>query len=160
MITGKGESLAAAASHSASFEPWPLLPGVLELPDGRRVRGRGRSRPPADHVRPDQTYYLTGRRPPTPTWDAEWVRWPDFLLPMDWQGTRRLFERAHEQACSQRVEVVCHGGRGRTGTALACLTVLAGCPAGDAVRYVRAHYDPRAVETPWQRAFVHWFARH
>jgi len=52
------------------------------------------------------------------------------------------------------VEVACSGGRGRTGTTLACLAVLDGVPAIDAVRYVRQHYHPRAVETPWQRRYV------
>lgn len=45
-------------------------------------------------------------------------------------------------------------GAGRTGAALACLAVLDGVPAGDAVAYVREHYDARAVETPWQRRYV------
>jgi protein-tyrosine phosphatase len=55
------------------------------------------------------------------------------------------------------VEVACGGGLGRTGTALACLAVLDGVPAGEAVAYVREHYHPRAVETPWQRRFVRRF---
>jgi len=39
-------------------------------------------------------------------------------------------------------------------TALACIAVLDGVPSSAAVAFVRAHYDPRAVETPWQRRFV------
>ncbi|NUP61376.1 MAG: protein phosphatase, partial [Nonomuraea sp.] len=58
----------------------------------------------------------------------------------------------------ERVEVACGGGRGRTGTALACLAVLDGVPAAEAVRYVRSHYDRHAVETPWQRRFVARFS--
>jgi len=49
------------------------------------------------------------------------------------------------------------GGRGRTGTALACLAVLDGAPAADAVAYVRQHYSPDAVETPEQASFVTGF---
>ena len=45
-------------------------------------------------------------------------------------------------------------GHGRTGTSLACLAVLDGVPAAEAVAYVRARYDHRAVETPWQRRYV------
>lgn len=45
-------------------------------------------------------------------------------------------------------------GHGRTGTPLACLAVLDGVPAAEAVTYVRARYDHRAVETPWQRRYV------
>jgi protein-tyrosine phosphatase len=46
------------------------------------------------------------------------------------------------------------GGSGRTGTALACLAVLDGTPATDAVAYVRKYYSPDAVETPEQASFV------
>jgi len=46
------------------------------------------------------------------------------------------------------------GGRGRTGTALACVAVLDGVPADQAVDYVRRHYHPDAVETEEQRQFV------
>ena len=56
------------------------------------------------------------------------------------------------------VEIACGGGRGRTGTALACLAVLDGVPPTEAVRYVRDHYAPDAVETPWQRRYVRRFA--
>jgi len=36
------------------------------------------------------------------------------------------------RAETERVEVACTGGRGRTGTALACMAVLDGVPATDA----------------------------
>ncbi len=65
---------------------------------------------------------------------------------------------AWERARTQRVEVACGGGRGRTGTALACIAVLDGVPADDAVAFVRRHFDPHAVETPWQRRYVARFA--
>jgi protein-tyrosine phosphatase len=52
------------------------------------------------------------------------------------------------------VEIACRGGRGRTGTALACLAVIDGVPATRAVAFVRRHYDQRAVETPWQKRYV------
>ena len=38
--------------------------------------------------------------------------------------------------------------------ALACLAVLDGAPAADAVAYVRQHYSPDAVETLEQASFV------
>ncbi|WP_235875244.1 phosphatase domain-containing protein [Saccharopolyspora aridisoli] len=55
------------------------------------------------------------------------------------------------------MELSCGGGRGRTGTALACLAVLDGVHPGEAVSFVRAHYQPSAVETPWQRRYVRGF---
>jgi protein-tyrosine phosphatase len=62
-----------------------------------------------------------------------------------------------ERTVGERVEIACPGGRGRTGTALACLAVLDGLPGREAVAYVRRHYDPRSVERPWQRRFVTGF---
>ncbi|WP_285502026.1 hypothetical protein [Streptomyces sp. NBRC 13847] len=58
---------------------------------------------------------------------------------------------------TERVEVACAGGRGRTGTALACLAVLDGVPAALAVQFVRRNYEAHAVETPWQKRYVRRF---
>jgi protein-tyrosine phosphatase len=58
----------------------------------------------------------------------------------------------------QRVEVACAGGTGRTGTVIACMAILAGHQADDAVNWTRRHYRPRAVETPGQRRWINWFA--
>ena len=52
------------------------------------------------------------------------------------------------------VEIGCLGGHGRTGTALACLAILTGIPADEAVPWVRANYCARGVETIEQEAFV------
>jgi protein-tyrosine phosphatase len=61
---------------------------------------------------------------------------------------------APARAPTERVELGCAGGVGRTGTALAVLAVLSGVPAVEAVGWVRRHYHRRAVETPWQRRWV------
>ena len=88
-------------------------------------------------------------------WAAVWVHWPDFWLPFDRQAASDAFTLAHQRALAgERVEVACGGGRGRTGTALACIAPLAGVPAAQAVQWVRENYDPKAVETPWQRRCV------
>ena len=52
------------------------------------------------------------------------------------------------------MEIACGGGRGRTGTALACIAVLDGVPGREAAAFVRERYGARAVETPWQRRYV------
>ncbi|WP_436984514.1 protein-tyrosine phosphatase family protein [Streptomyces sp. enrichment culture] len=134
--------------------------GVLRLPSGRSVRGRG-LRHPLDPTAPLPSYgvYLLGHRPPETPWPSEWVRWPDFRLPADPEAARTALTGAWERAAGERVEIACGGGRGRTGTALACVAVLDGVPAAEAVAYVRRYYDRRAVETPWQRRFVRRFAR-
>lgn len=128
--------------------------GVLRLPSGRLVRGRGLNRPAPTGLQPGFGIYLLGRVPPAVQWPSRWVRWPDFWLPADRAQAREVLREAWERAATERVEVACGGGRGRTGTALACLAIIDGVPADQAVAFVRRHYDPRAVETPWQRRYV------
>ncbi|MBQ0927623.1 protein-tyrosine phosphatase family protein [Saccharopolyspora endophytica] len=132
-------------------------PGVLALPSGRLVRGRGLRRPLPDGPRPEFALHLLGRRPTSVEWDSRWVRWPDFRLPTDRADAADALREAWGRAPGERVELACGGGRGRTGTALACLAILDGVPPGEAVAFVRAHYHPRAVETPWQRRYVRGF---
>ena len=129
-------------------------PGVLRLPSGRLVRGRALRRPLPGGEPPDFGLYLLGSPPPPVDWDSRWVRWPDFRLPTDRIEAAVALREVWTRADRERVEVACAGGRGRTGTALACLAVIDGVPAHDAVGYVRAAYDARAVETPWQRRYV------
>ena len=132
----------------------PGDPGVLRLPSGRLIRGRGLSRPAPAGPPPAFALYLLGHEPPAVGWEYRWVRWPDFGLPADSAAARAALGEAWQRAERERVEVACAGGQGRTGTALACLAVIDGVPNRDAVAYVRAHYSPRAVETPWQRRYV------
>jgi protein-tyrosine phosphatase len=136
-------------------EGWdPTTSGVLMLPSGRRVRGRGLGAPVPPGPLPELGVYLLGRAPEPVPWDSRWVRWPDFRLPADPAELRVTLLQAWERAADERVELACHGGTGRTGTALACLAVLDGVPPAGAVAFVREHYRRRAVETPAQRRFV------
>jgi len=132
-------------------------PGVLALPSGRLVRGRGLRRPLPAGPLPEFGVYLLGSAPPPVGWESVWVPWPDFRLPRDPAALRAALEQAWTRAAGERVEVACGGGRGRTGTGLACLAVLDGVPADEAVAYVRARYDRRAVETPGQARLVRGF---
>ena len=139
-------------------ETWdPGAAGVLTLPSGRTVRGRGLRRPFPPGAVPGLSVFLLGTQPPEEPWEVRWLRWPDFRLPSSSAEARAVLGEAWERAGSERVEVACGGGRGRTGTALACLAVLDGVPPGSAVDFVRRQYDPRAVETPWQRRYVRRF---
>lgn len=129
----------------------------MTLPSGRLVRGRGLREPMPSGYPPAFGVYLLGSAPPEFGWECRWVRWPDFRLPADEAYARRVLTEAWERSGRERVEIACMGGKGRTGTALACVAVLDGVPAEEAVAFVRAHYHPRAVETPWQRSFVRRF---
>lgn len=129
--------------------------GLVILPDGRRVRGRGlRNGPPATDELPDFGLYLIGKPYEAARWTSRWVRWPDFRLPHDRSDAIDAILEAHDRAATHRVELACDGGIGRTGTAIALLARLSGVPAVDAVAWTRSHYRAGAVETPWQRRFV------
>lgn len=132
--------------------------GILSLPSGRLVRGRGLCRPLPDDTLPEFGVYLLNKRPAPVPWEARWIRWPDFGLPTDRHDVQDALREAWCRTADMRVEIACAGGRGRTGTALACLAVLDGVPARQAVAYVREHYNRRAVETPLQRRYVTRFA--
>ncbi|WP_420752654.1 protein-tyrosine phosphatase family protein [Rhodococcus sp. O3] len=135
--------------------PWdPAAAGVLRLPSGRLVRGRGLRHPLPDGPLPTFAVYLQRREPPPTPWPSRWVRWPDFRLPTDHVDAAAAIHEAWERAAGERVEIACSGGLGRTGTVLACLAVLDGVPRREAVAFVREHYSSRAVETPWQRRYV------
>jgi len=130
---------------------------VIALPSGRLVRGRGLRHPAPAGEPPQLGLYLLARAPAPVAWEAVWVRWPDFRLPSHPDDAEWALRLAWERSAHERVEVACRGGRGRTGTALACLAILDGVAPDEAVAFVRRHYSAHAIETPGQRRFVRTF---
>jgi hypothetical protein len=93
-----------------------------------------------------------------PPWPHAHADWPDFGVPEDVDVFRRALTDLLDRArTGESVEVGCLGGHGRTGTTLACLAVLTGTPAGEAVAWVRANYCEKAVETDKQEELVATF---
>jgi hypothetical protein len=137
------------------MDTWDPLPGVVELPSGRRVRGRPlRGRTAARAPAPHFGAYLLARPPSGLAWEHRWVKCGDFRTPSDTEATLAILQEVLARADVERVEVGCAGGIGRTGLALSVLAILDGVSPDDAVDWVRRHYHPRAVETPWQRRWV------
>ncbi|MEV0678796.1 protein-tyrosine phosphatase family protein [Actinosynnema sp. NPDC050436] len=138
----------------------PPLTGSIVLPDGTWVRGRGLRHPRPEGPVPGFGLYLgtdrlRARHDDGLTWPHEWLDWPDFRLPRDREQAVHRIRALHDRARSgEVVEVACDGGRGRTGTVVACLAVLSGVAPSDAVAWARQHYHRSAVETPWQRRWV------
>ncbi len=90
-----------------------------------------------------------------PPWPHDHVDWPDGGVPLEpstlFSALRTVLSRAR---ASERVEIGCLGGHGRTGTAVACLAVICGSPPSQAVAWVRANYCPSAIESAEQESFV------
>jgi hypothetical protein len=133
-------------------------PGTqVTFPDGTSVYALNIDSRNGSYPPPDFGLYLDWRW--RPTWNAVVIPWEDFE---ELEDTASLFEQvrvAFERAkIGQWVEIGCLAGCGRTGTALACMAVLAGIPAQDAVRWVRTNYDQDAVETSDQIDLVGKFA--
>lgn len=84
--------------------------------------------------------------------------WPDYgevSLPFGfWQD---MYKYITEN--KKRLLVVCTGGHGRTGTALACLLVMSGLNAKDAVEWLRTNYCKDAVETTVQFKYIEYIER-
>src|SRR5713226_8339044 len=118
--------------------------GLVTLPSGLRVRGRrqGDTVSPAD-------FALLLADGPVPAWPHRHIHWPDFWIPINRADALDALREAHRRARNgERVEVICGGGIGRTGTALAALAILDGLSLSEAVTWIRDNYHPRAVETP------------
>ncbi len=129
----------------------------VRFPDGTVVTASALPERLADNPGRDFGLYLDAAW--RPTWDAETIDWPDFGVPANPPTAVKAIVAAFDRARrGDRVEIGCLGGRGRTGTVLACMAVLAGIPVDSAVTWVRDSYDARAVETTEQQDWVRWFA--
>lgn len=138
------------ASNPMTGNTWLDDAGLVALPTGPRVRGRRQS----DSVSPADFALLLADGP-VPAWPHRHIRWPDFWIPLNRADALDALREAHRWAhATERVEVACRGGIGRTGTALAALAILDGLPAEQAVSWIRANYHHGAVETPWQRLWL------
>jgi len=133
----------------------PLVGAITLTLEGRPVRITGGP----FRALPDGAFGLCLEvRDPRAADAALTVDVPDFGVP-DAAKLRRALDTllaAMRARPDGAYHIGCKAGLGRTGTAMACLAGLAGIP-GDTVAWVRAHYDPRAVETAAQEAFVRAF---
>ncbi|WP_436327037.1 protein-tyrosine phosphatase family protein [Brevibacterium sp. FAM 27836] len=133
---------------------WRAGEGIVEFPDGRRVRARGLRASSSSGLEPQFGLYLLGRDPCIDESRYRWVCWPDFRLPASTSDALNALREAYERATSERVEIACDGGIGRTGTALSVLAIMSGVPVDEAVAWVREHHHSHAVETPRQKRWV------
>jgi hypothetical protein len=126
------------------------------LPGGTRILGSGQFDRTSGAEIPDfGLYAYEGWRP---TWPSAFIDWVDFGLPLDTPSAYRLIVDAFDRARGgQLVEVGCHAGNGRTGCMIACMAILAGTPASEAVEWTRSHYCLQAIDTSEQERWVEAF---
>lgn len=133
---------------------WELEDGIVQLPDGTRIRGTGVMHERQGVLAPDFAVYLLDQDPGVTEWPYRWVRWPDFDLPADTDDAIEALRGARQRARSERVEIACGAGIGRTGTAVAVLAMMSGIKPDDVVAWVRRNYHPHAVETQQQQEWI------
>jgi protein-tyrosine phosphatase len=136
-----------------------MLRGRLELPlDGKLISISGG---PFDAM-PEGARGLCLEAGAARAAEAEWqLDVPDYGVP-DEAGLRAILAQmleAMRAAPNDAYHIGCKAGIGRTGTAMACLAIMAGAVEGDPVAWLRAAYFQGAIETPGQEAFVRGFAR-
>lgn len=145
------------ATHAhVEFEVHRHLSAV-ELPGGAAVTAASFHSPDPyarDHDPDYGLYFDPAWQPP---WPHDHVEWPDFGVPDRRALVVALDALLARAIAGEHVEIGCLGAHGRTGTAVACLAVAAGHPAGEAVAWAREHYCAGAVETPEQEQFVGLF---
>jgi Inositol hexakisphosphate len=134
-----------------------MLRGRLELPlDGKVISISGG---PFDAM-PEGARGLCLEAGAVRVAEAEWqLDVPDYGVP-DEAALRAILAQmleAMRAAPDDAYHIGCKAGIGRTGTAMACLTILAGAVEGDPVAWLRAAYYQGAIETPGQEAFVRGF---
>lgn len=88
----------------------------------------------------------------------EFINWPDFGVPRFQNLAYEQILGAYSIAKKFNVEIGCIGGHGRTGTILACMTVIdKNIDATQAIDFVRSTYCHHAIETSSQESFVEFF---
>ncbi len=128
----------------------------LKFPDGVTVYASSEHTREPLEMAPDFGLYAS------PAWQASclayFIDWQDYHLPVRWQlAAHAIVDTYNKARAGLWVEVGCFGGHGRTGTILACMAVLGGIPATDAVDWVRQNYCEKAVEADTQEWWVLWF---
>ena len=136
----------------------------VTLPDGTVILAQGRLNlvPSGRPRQPDFAIYLDDRwhDDTQVTWPYQMIGWPDFGLPFDEAEIFAAIVDVHRRVgTGELVAIACYGGVGRTGTVLACLSLVAGVSPSDAAGWVREHYHPLAVETRDQEQLIARFAQ-
>ena len=139
---------------------WDLENGVVELPSGRRIRGRSWHEPISEYA--DVTAVLTTATPEEfaqrqavgISREVVYISWPDYRLPSRPMQAREQLARLLERAQEERVEITCGGGVGRTGTALAILAIMDGMDPEAAVEFVQREYNPDSATSHAQRGYL------
>ncbi|MDY5589852.1 MAG: protein-tyrosine phosphatase family protein [Arcanobacterium sp.] len=139
---------------------WDLGEGVVEFPSGRRIRGRSWNQPISEYA--DVSAVLTTASPEEFAArhavgmgrELVYISWPDYRIPRRPQQAIEQLAELLERASSERVEITCGGGVGRTGTALAMMAIIDGMKASDAIDLVQTQYNPESATSHAQRGFL------
>lgn len=139
---------------------WNMSEGVVELPSGRRIRGRSWSDPVCEIA--DVSAILTtadpdvfaGRDAQGIAENVVYISWPDGRIPRRPQQAIEQLKDLLKSADDKRIEVTSGSGMGRTGTALAIMAVLEGMEPSKAIDFLHEAYSDDAVMSHAQSGFL------
>lgn len=132
---------------------------TLTLPDGTKINASSMNNT-RNEKEPAPDFGLYCDWGWHPSWRNEHIDWPDYGIPRDEFIAAIQIEDAYKRAkAGEIVEVGCIGGHGRTGTALACMVLLADptMSADAAMKYVRKKYCSETIESAKQEWWIDWF---
>lgn len=93
-----------------------------------------------------------------PTYELVQIDWPDMsIVPANLTFWEEMLDALTESK-KGTVMITCHGGHGRSGTALAALMVASGVSGKVAIARVRGKHCGKAVETTSQESYIKWLS--
>lgn len=130
---------------------------LVTLPDGTKIHCSSLwDKRKDDNEQPERGLYFDWSW--KPDWRSELALWPDFSVPTNLKATAEAIKEFYLLANhGKKIEIGCIGGHGRTGTALACMAILAGVPAAQAGNWVKTNYCKEAIESQIQWWYIKWF---
>ena len=152
-------SYSAGGSYGYTYSKCRHYCETLTLPNGVKVNASSMNNTRNDkEPAPDFGLYCDWGW--HPYWRNEHIAWPDYGVPSDYFYAAIQIEEAYNRAKNgETVEVGCIGGHGRTGTALACMVLIADptMTAVEARDYVRKNYCTETIESDKQEWWIDWF---
>lgn len=150
LFTSSLRSMSSQSGCYHLFEKTSLQNGSVFCTAWRCARKREDRRAPDFGLYADYSWRPNSRN--------EFIDWPDFGIPANPKLAYHQIKSAYSLSKKINVEIGCIGAHGRTGTILACMSIIdMDLNPNHAIEFVRDTYCNCAIETSKQENFVEYF---